>query len=396
MNLKKLHSNNAYIVFVILSAIIYLAWGTLTPTYFIEGGSIDGLIYRGWGVVIPLLGLIRYWTNSKKMNPRLLSELTFFGFLVNYAYILHINHYQQTYILGSFIIQTGANSIIDRERLLILYNVLNLLLSLLIFLEPNPLVNPYFYLTSVGTIAFLMCVMNVIKIQAQRKMLTLEEKLAVEENKRIIVEGLAHEVNNPLMILQTFRSRLLKISERSNSEDMDRIFREIISDKADSISRAITRIDGVLTDLHKTACGNLVVKREEVNVGVVIKDLVEAFQKESQLTFEVLQNGELTIMYDPSSLQKILKELVANAKDFAREKVSILLQTNRVIITNDGPAIPKHLEGKIFEPFFTTKDIGHGKGLGLAISKGLSLQNASSLVLSHNLDGQVSFEFHFA
>ncbi len=396
MKLTYSQKTSAYIVFVFLSSLIYLGWGTLTPTYFVEGGARDGLLIRSWGVIVPFISLLYYWLKGGKADARAMCELTFFGYLINYAYILHINNYHQTYILGSFIIQTGANSIIDRERPLVIYNIFNLLLAPLILIVPAPLVNPYFYLTAVGTIAFLMCVMNIIKINVQRKMLTLEEQLSVEENKRIIVEGLAHEINNPLMILQTLRNRLLRIQRRSDPDEMRQIFETIISEKSDSLARAITRIDSVISDLHRTACGNLIISKEDVDVSEVLLEILAQYDKQERLKFNLDIASQLILSYDKKSLQKILRELLQNANDFARSKVNIIIHPNRITITNDGPAIPKHLEHKIFEPFFTTKDIGHGKGLGLAISKGLSIQHSSTITLGQNLDGQVSFELNFA
>jgi len=42
---------------------------------------------------------------------------------------------------------------------------------------------------------------------------------------------------------------------------------------------------------------------------------------------------------------------------------------HRIIISNNGPAIPKELLSKIFDPFFTTKKLGQGSGIGLDIVK---------------------------
>jgi signal transduction histidine kinase len=39
-----------------------------------------------------------------------------------------------------------------------------------------------------------------------------------------------------------------------------------------------------------------------------------------------------------------------------------------IIITDNGPGIPKSYLDKIFQPFFTTKPTGQGTGLGLSIS----------------------------
>lgn len=394
--------NRVYIAFILIASIIYLSWGVLTPRYFVPVGAHDGLLLRSFGTVVPVIGLILYWLFGDRARPRTLCELTFFNFLCNYSYILHINHYHQIYVIGSFIIQTGANSIIDRERPLILYNLLNLLLALFIFIDPAHEVNPYFYLTAVGTIAIVMCVVNILRIGAQRHMLALEERLALEENKRIIFEGLAHEINNPLTILQSFKERIQKIASKESHEDLEETLEFIIKDKSDSLGLAVDRIKNVISDLHKTACGNLIINKEEIDVAAVTKELISSYayyddnDEEEKKQFDLHIETPLTLYYDRSSLLRILHEVLRNARDFARTKVSVTIYSNRILIANDGPAIPKDLEAKIFEPFFTTKDIGRGKGLGLSLAKGLSIQHSSTITLEKNQDHNVCFEIRFS
>jgi len=43
----------------------------------------------------------------------------------------------------------------------------------------------------------------------------------------------------------------------------------------------------------------------------------------------------------------------------------------RLVITDNGPGIPKENLNRIFDPFFTTKPVGKGTGLGLSICYGI-------------------------
>lgn len=73
-------------------------------------------------------------------------------------------------------------------------------------------------------------------------------------------------------------------------------------------------------------------------------------------------------------LNQVWTNLIVNAIEALKGPGRITVRTCRdgdcilVEIADDGPGIPKELQGRIFDPFFTTKDVGEGTGLGLDIS----------------------------
>lgn len=72
-----------------------------------------------------------------------------------------------------------------------------------------------------------------------------------------------------------------------------------------------------------------------------------------------------------SELNQVWTNLIDNASYAMNGKGILRIRTarefNRVLVEigDNGPGIPKEIEGRIFEPFFTTKQMGEGTGLGL-------------------------------
>jgi signal transduction histidine kinase len=94
--------------------------------------------------------------------------------------------------------------------------------------------------------------------------------------------------------------------------------------------------------------------------------------------------GGGSVFLDPSHLERVLLNLVLNARDATPRggpiRVSVSGQKAlhdpgtprtyaRIEVRDEGPGIPPENLEQIFEPFFTTKPAGQGTGMGLAVVK---------------------------
>jgi two-component system NtrC family sensor kinase len=96
------------------------------------------------------------------------------------------------------------------------------------------------------------------------------------------------------------------------------------------------------------------------------------------------------IVVDPSQIERVFMNLLINAAEAMPDGGTLSLTTCfglnekfiEIEIKDTGHGISIENMDRIFNPFFTTKDVGHGVGLGLAISYGI--------VKEHN--GEISVE----
>ena len=50
-----------------------------------------------------------------------------------------------------------------------------------------------------------------------------------------------------------------------------------------------------------------------------------------------------------------------------------------VVVADNGPGIPEHLQEQVLEPFFTTKPAGKGTGLGLPLAHNIIKEHEGEL-----------------
>jgi signal transduction histidine kinase len=92
-------------------------------------------------------------------------------------------------------------------------------------------------------------------------------------------------------------------------------------------------------------------------------------------------------LVNEDQIVQVLLALVLNAADAApRGRITISARRGPhgeaiLSVEDDGPGVPREIQGRIFEPFFTTKPTGQGTGLGLAVAYGLVKAHGGQLDL---------------
>jgi histidine kinase len=219
------------------------------------------------------------------------------------------------------------------------------------------------------------------RLEAEQQLIQASKMATLGE----MATGVAHELNQPLSVIKTASSFLMKKVRKKEpiAEDVLLTMAEEVDSHVDRASKIINH----MREFGRKSELNLV----KVQANQVIERSFEIFSQQLKVRgIEVEWNLEShlpEITADPDRLEQVLINLLINARDAIMDRLEdsgqeptakkIFLRScseaDKVIIEvcDTGVGIPTAIKDKIFEPFFTTKEVGKGTGLGLSISYGI-------------------------
>jgi PAS domain S-box-containing protein len=189
--------------------------------------------------------------------------------------------------------------------------------------------------------------------------------------------GVAHEINNPLMIIMN-QVELLQMKLELTIND-----KTLFQGDLDKIQKTTERISKIVRGLRLFSRDGEKDPFEEVLVSDLINNTLCLCQERFKYHGVDLRIGKLfdaRILCRGTQISQVLLNLLNNSFDAiekSQEKwISIDVEKVndkelRISVTDSGLGISKELSERVMEPFFTTKPIGKGTGLGLSISKGM-------------------------
>lgn len=195
--------------------------------------------------------------------------------------------------------------------------------------------------------------------------------------------GLAHDFNDLLQVYK-MHVALLRL-ESDHPEQIVEIAETLdkVTDRASELMRELLFF-ARKTDAHLTS----------IDVTALIQEVTEAHKvwlpKNTSLTLQ-LDEGLPPIFADPSQVDRILTNLIMNAKEAMPQGGGITISAEIVHfdpaqphslqpddtlylclkVTDTGIGMDEATRSQIFEPFFTTKSLEKGTGLGLSVVFGL-------------------------
>ncbi len=248
----------------------------------------------------------------------------------------------------------------------------------------------------------------VIRIDNVTERVIMEDRLVQSEKITSVVglvEGMAHEINNPLggiiqgaqNVIRRLSPELAKNVEVAAEHGVDLVkVQSYITDRQipkflegirSSGKRAADIVSYMLqfSQVHQAP-------KELRNLGRLFDSLLDSFMVNEEYRKRYnFDRIELIKEYDPglpevpcisSEIEQVMRNIIRNAAQaiFNQEnppaEPKIILRTRYEVDTkmalieveDNGPGMDEAVQRRIFEPFFTTKPPGEGTGLGLAVS----------------------------
>ena len=238
-------------------------------------------------------------------------------------------------------------------------------------------------------------------VEARKKLREQEAKAHFSAKLASLGEmaaGIAHEINNPLAIIQGSASVIQKLVD---IEPMDRDSVKLLTSKMIETTNRISKTIKSLKSLSRSGDND---PFENVELAKLIDQCVDISRQRIERHEIVLKLPafETPVIFKAREVQisQVLMNLLSNAIDACRVGENSWIEISYkvdekfldILVSDSGPGIPQEIRDKIMEPFFTTKEVNQGTGLGLSISKSILRAHKGELSVQDGLP--TTFRIH--
>jgi len=205
------------------------------------------------------------------------------------------------------------------------------------------------------------------------------ERLETQENdRRVFVSSIAHDLRTPLTSIKGFVSAML---DGTIPPDRYEHYLEIVKtevDRIQTLTNSMTEVSSIsrkenlkiepfdMNDLVKSTLTNLESMLSKKILGVQLETFLD-------------DSGHLMALGDKEAIMRVVYNLLINAIKFTPEGGDIAITTDyhyrnnivTVVVEDSGPGIPQDKRKRIFESFYKIDEsrANPGSGLGLYICK---------------------------
>jgi PAS domain S-box-containing protein len=204
----------------------------------------------------------------------------------------------------------------------------------------------------------------------ERELAAAEHLRAVDEMKTTFLHAVSHDLRTPLTTILGIALTLERRAAGLPAHDL--------ADLLHRLSSNARKLDGLLADLldlDRLARGTLIPRRQVVDVGALVRRVVD----EAEVTEEhavVVTAPAVHIAVDAPKVERIVENLVVNAARHTEAGTAIWVRVEPrpdgvlLVVEDEGPGVPAQLREQIFQPFHQGRNVADhapGSGIGLAL-----------------------------
>ena len=206
-----------------------------------------------------------------------------------------------------------------------------------------------------------------------------------------LASGVAHEINNPLEIINQKTGLIVDLLTLGKGKWPDQRLLPLAGDVLEAVKRC-----GTITRQLLDFARHMEPSVEPVDIEAVISQVLALLETDARRRNIAIQVGPIPEVpgfeCDRSSLFQIILNLAENAIIAMESKGTLTIGVSRnrgdqvtITVSDTGKGISPEDLPKIFEPFFTTRSDRWGAGLGLAITYGLIQEMGGDITVKSTL-----------
>lgn len=197
--------------------------------------------------------------------------------------------------------------------------------------------------------------------------------------------SIAHEINNPLLIISLNLEKLDKLLKSGNIDP------EKMNNCIQVAHKTVYRIEKIVKGMKALAREGSADPFSQTSVNEIIEQAISVCQgtlRHENIILKIPSVDEkMTCECRGVQISQVLLNLINNASQAIQGEVEKwieirVLQLNKTLrfeVINSGPKISHTVAEKLFTSFYTTKKSGEGTGLGLSIGKRIAQDHSGSL-----------------
>jgi PAS domain S-box-containing protein len=225
-------------------------------------------------------------------------------------------------------------------------------------------------------------VMTIQDVTQQRLMFERASKLSALGE---MASGIAHEINNPLLIISG-RCELLSLKQKNatiGSADYEKAFK--------LVNKMTQRIEKIIHGLQAFARDEANDPTELKSIKTIVEDTFDLCQRRiSNKGVKINMtkvDPTLKVLCHPTQISQVLLNLINNAFDAVIHVKDSWIEIEatefndqvKISVSDSGTGVSEEADHQLFNPFFTTKPVGKGTGLGLSISRTIAESHGGEL-----------------